>query len=1067
MEDYTAAPAGSLEIFLGFSLDFPGMMSREPPHSASREAAVAPSHRRGTMVYVFGVYTLDTQRYEVRRGGQPVHVRRKVFQMLAYLLAQRERVVPKQELCEQLWPEQFISDATLDDCLAEARRAVGDSGRAQQVIKTLHGQGYRFVAPLTIQDPASAPGGVPLPHRAIPETTGRRAPTLPRVADAVQVPASDPPFLVGRDAELAHLHQCFAQAHAGQRQLVVLLGEPGIGKTALVDAFLHQVASCSPRPDAGSGAVCTSPPPALTPSPWIGRGQCIEHFGAGEAYLPILEALGRLARTAGGDVLKSILQRYAPTWLVQLPALCSADELAEAQRRILRATPGRMLRELVEAIEALTTDQTLILVIEDLHWSDPSTVALVSMLAQRPEPARFLLLGTSRDTEADIGALPLRAAVQELRAHDRCHLLELRLLTATDVATYLAAHLPGRGLPPRLSQVLYERTEGNPFFRVSLLQDLLARGVLREDDGAWSFQAEAATLPRTIPASIHALVAAQRTRLSPHDQRLLQAASVAGFEFSAAALAAAVQQDPVDIEERCAPLVERRQFLRPVGISEWPDGTRAARYGFLHALYQEIWHEQVSVGRHQQWHLRLGERKEAAYGDRASDIAAELAVHFAQGREYARAVPYLQQAADNAVHCHAYPKTLALLTQGLELLAHLPDTAARWRHEFSLRMRLSSVLMTTQGYAAPEVETALTRALALSQQLGDERYRLQVLLALAGFYLFRGDLRQARTCAEQSLALGQQTHRPNALLWTHYLLSVILHAAGEFVAARTHLAEATTLADRQPPETHTFRGVEEPGVRCHVDLGLVLWCLGYPDQALAQSRAALALAHQLAYPLNLVSTWHSSGILHQLRGEPARTREHAEALLALATAHDMAPPRVAGGLLLRGWTLAAQGDRAAGLAAMHQGLTLWASAGSRILRPYALATLGEVYRQGGQPARGLARVQEALALVQTTGERWYEAELHRLHGELTLAQAGGPGREAEAEACFHTALEIARRQQARSWELRTAMSLARLWQGQGKPEAARQLLAPIYGWFSEGFDTADLQEAQALLAACA
>src|SRR5262249_46787032 len=266
------------------------------------------------------------------------------------------------------------------------------------------------------------------------------------------------------------------------------------------------------------------------------------------------------------------------------------------------------------------------------------------------------------------------------------------------------------------------------------------------------------------------------------------------------------------------------------------------------------------------------------------------------------------------------------------------------------------------------------------------RYRLQVLLALAGFYLFRGDLQQARTCAEQCLDLGQQTHQRRALLWAHYLLGVILHAAGEFVAARTHPAEATTPADREPPETHPFRGVEEPGVRCHVDLGLVLWCLGYPDQALAQSRAALTLAHQLAYPLSLVSTWHVSGVLHQLRGEPAQTREHTEALLALATTHGIAPPRVAGALLLRRWPLAAQGDHAAGLADIHQGLTLWESAGSRILRPYGLATLAEVYLQDGQPAQGLVRVQEALALVHTSGERWYEAELHRLHRGLAPAQ---------------------------------------------------------------------------------
>src|SRR5215471_4589725 len=223
------------------------------------------------MIYVFGAYTLDTQRYEVCCAGAPIHVRRKVFQVLAYLLAHRDRVVPKQELSEQVWPGQFISDVTLDACLAEARRAVGDSGRAQRVIKTVHGLGYRFVAPLTMLDQAPAPGAVPLPHRPIPETTGRSAPTLQRGPDAAQVLVSDPPLLVGREAELAHLHQCCAQAHGGQRQLVLLTGEPGIGNTALVDAFLHRVSSCGPRPDTGYELAGTPPPPALTPRPWIGR----------------------------------------------------------------------------------------------------------------------------------------------------------------------------------------------------------------------------------------------------------------------------------------------------------------------------------------------------------------------------------------------------------------------------------------------------------------------------------------------------------------------------------------------------------------------------------------------------------------------------------------------------------------------------------------------------------------------------------------------------------------------------------------------------------------------------
>jgi tetratricopeptide (TPR) repeat protein len=462
-------------------------------------------------------------------------------------------------------------------------------------------------------------------------------------------------------------------------------------------------------------------------------------------------------------------------------------------------------------------------------------------------------------------------------------------------------------------------------------------------------------------------------------------------------------------------------------------------------------------------HRAIGARLEAGHGTQAGAIAAALAVHFAQGHDHARAVHYLRQAADNAVHRHAYAEGLSLLTQALELLHQLPDTPERWRNELDLRLRSSPVLMATKGYAAPDVEATLTRALTLSGQIGDTRYQIRVALALAGFYLFHGDLQQAKRCAEESLELAGQTQRSNARLWSHYLLGMILLMMGELAAAHTHLVEATSLYGRHSPAAATFRGVDDPGVRCHIDAGLVLWCLGYPDQALQQSRHGLSLAEKLAYPLNLASAWHLSGMLHQLRGEPAMARKYAEALLGLSTAQDISPPRAAGGLMLHGWTVAVQGNYEEGLTHIRRGLTQWEAAGSRLLRPYALATLAGVYLQSGQPALGLALVKEALAMVNVTGESWYEAELYRLQGELTLAQFHGPDGEARAEVIWRNALAVARGQEARSWELRVAMSLARLWERQGKRREARDLVAPIYGWFTEGHDTEDLQQAKALL----
>src|SRR5262249_51828255 len=369
---------------------------------------------------------------------------------------------------------------------------------------------------------------------------------------------------------------------------------------------------------------------------------------------------------------------------------------------------------------------------------------------------------------------------QELQLQGHCTELPLQGLTEVDIAAYLAKRFPGSVLPPELVRVLHQRTEGNPLFLVNLVGYLITQGMLVQGKGGWHLTGEVEAVACSVPESLRQMIERHSAWLSPEDQRVLEVASVVGVEFSAAAVAAGVEVSAERVEEQCTVLARRQHFLARGGRHTWPDGTVTTRYRFQHALYRDVWYERVTEARRRDLDRRIGPCLEAGYGPQASTIAAELAVHFVQGRDYARAVPYLQQAADNAVHRHAYSETIALLTQGLDLLPHLPDTEARWRHEFSLHMRLSSVLMATKGYAAPEVEATLTRAVALSQQIGEVRYRLQVLLALAGFYLFRGDLQQARTCAEQCLDLGQQTHQRRALLWAHYLLGVILHAAGEF-----------------------------------------------------------------------------------------------------------------------------------------------------------------------------------------------------------------------------------------------------------------------------------------------
>ena len=487
----------------------------------------------------------------------------------------------------------------------------------------------------------------------------------------------------------------------------------------------------------------------------------MEHYGASEPYLPVLEALGRLGRGPDGEHLIAVLRQYAPTWLVHLPALVSPAEREQLQREVQGATPQRMLREMAEALEALTAERPLLLVLEDLHWSDVSTLDLLSVVARRTERARLFIIGSYRPAEVLGNGHPLRMVTQELHLHKQCEELRLGLLSEEDVTAYLRKRLSvgahSRAPFQRLATLLHRRTDGNPLFLVSVVEDLVAQGALVQDNENWTLQEEGATIESSVPENIRQLVARQGERLSRVAQRILEAGSVAGMEFSAAAVAAALAWDVADIEEQCAALAGRQQFLRPAGIADWPDGTRAARYGFLHALYQQLWHERVSVSQLQRWQVRIGERKEAAYGERTREIATELAVHFEQGRDYRRAVQYLHLAGENATRRSAHREAISLLTKGLELLKTLPNTPERTRQELALQITLGVSLSATRGYASSEVKAPTPGRWNCASNVGrDSANSSRVLQGLRTFHQVRGRVPAARELAEQLLDLAQR-----------------------------------------------------------------------------------------------------------------------------------------------------------------------------------------------------------------------------------------------------------------------------------------------------------------------
>jgi tetratricopeptide (TPR) repeat protein len=709
--------------------------------------------------------------------------------------------------------------------------------------------------------------------------------------------------------------------------------------------------------------------------------------------------------------------------------------------------------------------------LEDLHWSDYATLDLLSFLARRREPARLLIIGTYRPIEVISGGHPLKVIKHELQVHGHCSELPLRLLTAGEVDSYLAARfahgMAGQFPLRELARLIHQRTDGNPLFMVNVTDYLITQGLLEQREGRWDLQGDLKAIQIEVPASIQQMIETQIDRLSPEEQRVLEVASVAGVEFSAATLAAGLETEVVEVEELCEGLARRAQFLRAQGVSEWPDGTVAAHYEFIHALYQQAWYERVTAGRRLCLHRRIGEREETAYGSQATEIATELAVHFECGRDYSRAVQYRQQAAKNALQRYAYREAISHLSKGLELHKALPATPAHLEQEIALHISLGLALVATKGYAAPEVERSYTRALELCRQVEATPQRVWALWGLQGVYFVRAELQTAQALGEQIFALVQPMQDPGLLGVAHSILGTTFSTLGEPLRARMHLEQGIALGTGQ--KYARSRAI------CLSFVARVLWTLGYPDQARQRIHEALLLARELAHPLTSVITACMAALVHIICGEVHSAQEQAEEAMALSVEQGFIHWG-AQAIALRGWALAQQGRGEESVAQIRQGLAAYQETGAQLARPLLLGLLAETYRKTGHPEEGLVVATEALALAQQTGQRSQEVWLSRMRGDLLLqgkAQNAkskaehppSPLRQAQAEAekCFLHALEIARRQNAKSLELRTALSLSRLWLQQGKKEKAQHLLTEIYGWFSEGFDIPELQEARTLL----
>ena len=985
---------------------------------------------------------LDTVNECLWRGSQAIKLRPKAFAVLKHLVARRGQLVTKTELLSAVWPDTFVTDTVLKVSVRQLRDALDDDPHAPRFIETAHRRGYRFVGQIeeggtlvSVDQISSvnAESGFPLRAAGVPVT------------------------VVGRDEALSQMQRCLEKTQNGERQIVFVTGEPGIGKTALVDTFTARLAS--------NGRI------------WIGRGQCLEQYGTSEAYLPVLEAIGRLGRHDGH--VADVLRAHAPMWLLQMPSLVSSSDRESLRQQVLGATRERMLREIGEALEALTEDLPLVLILEDLHWSDYSTLDLITYLAKQRQPAHLMLIGTYRPVELIVSGHPIKAVKQELLAKRQCEELPLQYLDASEVSEYLTARFPVNRFTDDLGRLIYQRTDGNPLFMVNAVDYLVGDGSIVEQDGCWQLEAELEKVEVGVPDSIKQMIEIQVDHLGEEMQRTLEAASVVGAEFSTLAVVAGLGDDRAVVEGRCEKLARQRQFIQDCGVRVLPNGEAVGRYGFVHALYRSVLYDRVSVSRRAQMHRRIGERGEEIYGERAREIATALAWHFEQSRDYERAVKYLQQAAENAIRRFAYREAVGLSRRGLELLQKLPDSPERDTQELSLQLTLGVPLVLTEGYAAADVGTVYLRARSLCRRLGETAEISEALWGLWAFYTVRAELETSLEIAKEFLGLAERLPDPGLAMRGHFTSGVTLLHLGEFALAMEHFEKSLLLYDSERHLNDSLFYMQSPGaaLKCYSAWGL--WFLGKPEQALAWMREALTLAHELAEPNGLAHAYYFAANLHHLRREEHKAQESADAAIKVSSEHGLMMYQ-AMATITRGWAQMEQGQPEVAIEQLRKGLAAHQATGAEVARPHFLALLAEGLAKAHNFEEGLLVMEQALELAHRNGEGSYIPELYRLKGEMLLMRPSSQGLSraatggkaaveveasgvAQAEACFQESIKIARQQKANSWELRAVMSLARLYQSQGKQKEALSLLTQIYDRFTEGFDTVDLRQAKKLL----
>ena len=838
--------------------------------------------------------------------------------------------------------------------------------------------------------------------------------------------------LVGREQEVALLRERWAQVKEGMGQVVLLSGEAGIGKSRLVQVLKEQVATETQA--------------------WLTPCQC-SPYHQNTALYPLLDLLERvvlrfdqeespqqkLSKLEGhlvqyGFPLAEAVPLHATLLSIPLTADYTPLPMSPEQQKL------KTLQALLTTLLRIAAQQPVLFVMEDLHWVDPSTLEFLSLLVDQGPTARVLALFTFRPDFSPPWT-------------GRSHLTPVTLprLPRRQAAEMAGRVAHGKTLPAEVMAQVVARTDGVPLFVEELTKMVLESGLLQEREERYELTRPLPLL--AIPTTLHDSLMARLDRLATV-KALAQLGATLGREFSYTLLQAVSPWDEGTLGRGLHQLVAA-EFLYQQGLP--PEAT----YLFKHALIQETAYQSLLRSTRQQYHQRIAQVLEARFPERCETQPELLAHHYTEAGLAEQAIGYWQRAGQQASERSAYLEAVNHITTGIELLQTLSETPEHTQQALSLYIALGAALQMAKGHAAPEVEHAYTQARTLCQQVGETPQLVPALFGLWRFYVVQPQLHTARELGEMLLRLAECTDEPALAVIAHCALGSTWLWLGALPAARHHLEEGSARYTPDQRRAPVFHMGQDPGVGCRTYAAWSLWLLGYPDQALARVHDALELAHTLSHPFSLAYARCLAALVAQLCRDGPAVHAQAEAAVALSTEQGF-PQWAALGTLLRGWALAMQDQGKERMAQVRQGIAAWQATGAVVHIPYFYTMLAEVCDYLGHTEDGLQALAEAHTLVEQHEERYWEAEICRLRGVLLLRQTGTP--QAEAEAWLQRALDVARRQEAKSLELRAAMSLSRLWQQQGKRQEAYNMLAPIYHWFTEGFDTADLHDARVLLA---